>query len=266
MMKKIKKIFRIIFPKKITEQQFFENKLINNDLIESFSKNSEEYQVVLKNGLQLIIRDFHYSDYDVFDQIFIFKEYDSILKMFLLNDFSQQQKVIIDAGANVGYTSVFFAKALKEFQIFAIEPSPQNCEIYQKNTKEFENIKIYPNALSEKPNKYFNLDRDFRDGKDWSISTKEAKDGAVKGISIDEIIEENKLDYISLLKIDIEGAERFIFKKENKLDFLKITQIIAVEIHDEYDVRETIYDILTENNFFLFESGELTIGINKDFI
>ena len=39
--------------------------------------------------------------------------------------------------------------------------------------------------------------------------------------------------------------------------------MIAIEIHDEFDIRDSIYKLLTDNNFFLSESGELTIGINK---
>ena len=263
MIKKIKIIFRIIFKKKITVQQQFENKLKNNNQINSFERNKDEYLVDLISGFKLHIRNQNYSDYDVFQQIFCDKEYEIILKMFLLNKFQDQRKIIIDAGANVGYTSVFFSLFLSEPKIFGLEPSGENCKIYLKNIKNLENIKIYQNALSERSNTFFNLDKSFRDGRDWSISTEENKNGNVKGISIQEIIDENKLNYISLLKMDIEGAERFIFKKYSNFDFLKITQIIAVEIHDEYDVRLSIYDILRENNFFLFECGELTVGINK---
>ena len=129
-----------------------------------------------------------------------------------------------------------------------------------------DHIKVYKNALSEKENKTFELENSFRDGKDWSTATTENVNGTIAGITINEIIQENNIKRIAVLKIDIEGAERFLFKKENNLEFLKITQIIALEIHDEYQVRDLIYSILRENNFFLLESGELTIGINKTFI
>ena len=68
------------------------------------------------------------------------------------------------------------------------------------------------------------------------------------------------------MKIDIEGAERFIFDNNNDLSFLKKTKIIAIEIHDEYNIREEIISILKENQFLLLESGELTIGINKSLL
>jgi hypothetical protein len=112
----------------------------------------------------------------------------------------------------------------------------------------------------------FSIDRTFRDGQDWSIATQEDVDGEITGISIQEIIIENRLTHISLLKIDIEGAERFIFKPGNDFSFLKITEIIAIEIHDEFDIRKSINEILISNDFIIFESGELTIGLNRNFI
>ena len=75
-------------------------------------------------------------------------------------------------------------------------------------------------------------------------------------------MDKNNLKSITLLKIDIEGAERFIFDDNVDLSFLSITKVIAIEIHDEFQIREKIYSILKKNNFHLFESGELTIGIN----
>jgi FkbM family methyltransferase len=266
MIEKIKKSIRIFFPKEISFLEQFEYDLKRNDLILNFEKTNDNYLVNLKNGLKLFMRDFNHSDYNVFKQIFNHKEFEVVLKMISLNKKSNKEIIIIDAGANVGYTSLFFNHFLDSSKVFGIEPSKENCEIYNLNARDFNNIKTYQKALCEKINVSFNLNSDFRDGKDWSISTKENQNGAIQGVTIQEIIDENNLDYISLLKIDIEGAERFIFKKENNLDYLKITEIIAIEIHDEFEIRESINEILIENNFYLLESGELTIGINKNFL
>lgn len=138
-----------------------------------------------------------------------------------------------------------------------------------KNLEKPDTVKAYHRALSENKDSNFIIERNFHDKRDWSMTTKEVDDidgKTIKGITIAEIIEENKLDYISLLKVDIEGAERFIFKKENDLSFLKITEIIAIEIHDQFVNRKYINEILNDNNFLLMETGELTIGIKKSLI
>jgi predicted hydrocarbon binding protein len=108
------------------------------------------------------------------------------------------------------------------------------------------------------------LENDFRDRKDWALTTKEDLNGEVEGITLREIILENKLTYITFLKIDVEGAERFIFRADADLSFLNITKLIAIEIHDEFNIRPTIYQILKEYGFCIFELGELTIGINTE--
>lgn len=265
--KRLNKIYRIIFPEKFTSIELFENKLKSNNLIKTFVKSDLNYVLELVDGLKLITRDQNFSDYEVFKQIFNYREYDIVLKMMNLNPILQKEKIIIDAGANVGYSSVFFSSYLESAKIYGIEPSYSNLEIYENNIeflKAPEKVKIYHRALSEKSNKSFKIQRDFRDKMDWAITTKEDSDGEIISITVDEIIGDNNLEYISLFKIDIEGAERFIFKKDNDLSFLQKVQIIAIEIHDEFQVREEIYNILRVKGFFLFETGETTIGLNKE--
>lgn len=265
-LRKARKIFRILFPKKISDVVFFENKLIENKLIKKFEKVDSLYLIELVDKSELIIRDFLYSDYQVFEQIFNNNEYHIILKILLENSLLSKENVVIDAGANIGLTAMYFLNNLEEVKVFCVEPSKQNIEICKKNQKLLQkpqNLIIYHRALSEMPNKTYSLERDFRDGKDWSITTNESVEGEIQGITISEIIKLNKLHRITLLKIDIEGAERFIFKPENDLSFLSITDILAIEIHDEFDIRKMIVDILIANNFFLINSGELTIAINK---
>ncbi|MBC7413297.1 MAG: FkbM family methyltransferase [Bacteroidia bacterium] len=269
MLKYLKKIYRVLKPKKFTNDEFFEITLQSNNLIKSYKKKADFYSVELINGIKLVIRGSNYSDYSVFKQIFNFKEYDLVLSLIKLNsNTTKENTIIIDAGANVGYTSSYFAHNLNSVSIYGVEPSVHNCEIYAENIKTIptpQSVKIYNAALSEKQGVHYSIERDFRDKKDWSITTNENTNGEIKGISISEIINKNNLKYITLLKIDIEGAERFIFKTENDLSFLKITQIIAIEIHDEFNIRESILTILKSNDFVLLESGELTIGLNKSF-
>lgn len=267
--KKLRKIYRIVFPIQISQENKFENWLISNFDLQSFEKHQNDYLLKFKNNdLQLFVRGQQYSDVYVLDQIFIKKEYEVVSTLIELNSNYNQDITIIDAGANVGYTSIYFNQQLQNPKIFAIEPSPENAKYFTSNVevnKEL-SIKLYENALSPNLDERFAIDRSFRDGKDWSITTNQSENGDIKGISIDYIIQENNLDFITLLKIDIEGAERFIFKKDNDLTFLKKTKILALEIHDEFNIRLGIYEILKENNFILFESGELTIGVNKHFI
>ena len=266
-LKKLRQIYRILIPLKQTEEQRFESLLRSNKLITHFEKKGYLYVIKVANSFTVLLRDQEHSDYEVFKQIFNFKEYNVVLNLIDFNLNVQKEKIIIDAGANVGYTSVFFSQYLSNVKIYGIEPSKSNFDMYQKNVSLLsysENVTIYNRALSEKANSKYIIEREYGDKKDWAITTKEDEGGEIKGITINEIISENNLEYISLLKIDIEGAERFIFKRGQDVSFLKITQVVAIEIHDEFNIRDEIYTVLQSNGFFLFEVSETTIGLNKN--
>ncbi len=267
MFKKLKKIFRIIFPKNLNDLEMMHFNLKVLDL-KSIIQHNNLFEIIFKNDICVKIRNTSHSDLSVFQQIFLYEEYAVVLKLLTLNKGFSQKKYIIDAGANVGYTTIYFSSIFTNSSIYAIEPSSENCKFFEENIKTLENkstIKLYQNALTQKAGALFEIDRTFRDGKDWSIATIENENGNIQGISINEIILENQLTHISLLKIDIEGAERFIFDVKNDLSFLKITEIIAIEIHDEFKIRDSINALLIEYNFLIFESGELTIGINMNY-
>ncbi len=269
--KKLRKIYRFFFPDNTPPEEKFKNFLIKNPEISNFNYENKIYNINTKNGIKLKVRDHLHSDYSVFRQIFNFEEFKIISTLININFDNSEKLVVIDSGANVGYTTLYLNKTInsKDLHIYAVEPSPENVKYFKTNVFELNslvNVKIYEKALSHKQGVNYKISNGFRDGKDWSIETIENSNGEIEGITIDEIVKENNIEVISLLKIDIEGAERYIFNKESDTSFLNKTKVLAIEIHDEYNIRESIYDILKSYGFFLFESGELTIGLNKAYI
>ncbi|MCP9198322.1 FkbM family methyltransferase [Gramella sp. GC03-9] len=231
----------------------------------SFEEHQQYYWVNLKDGLKLMIRNYNHSDILVFDQIFSKREYEIALNFLKIN-FNNEKKVIVDLGANVGYTTVFFGRSFPAAKIIAIEPDKKNAEVFLTNVQQLDcNVILYQNAIDSEGGGYFSINRNFRDGQDWSLVTKPDMHGMVEGISMDDVILKNSLEYISFFKVDIEGAERFIFNSKSNIEFLDIVQLLAIEIHDEFSIRNSIYDILIKKGFCLFEAGELTYGINKNF-
>ncbi|MES2239798.1 MAG: FkbM family methyltransferase [Bacteroidota bacterium] len=269
-LKKLRRIYRVLFPLKLSFQELFENNLKSNTLIREFNKVEDLYSLKLNNNTLLYLRDQNHSDYSVFNQIFNNEEYKTVASILKYNDqFETKENILIDAGANVGYATVYLQQILNFHKVICIEPSSSNFEILKKNIGLLncaKDILLFENALASKKNLNFNIENDFRDRKDWSIRTKEDKSGNIKGITINEIIDNNNLSEITLLKIDIEGSERFIFEESADLSFLHVTKIIVIEIHDEFDIRKGIYRTLINNNFLIMESGELTIAINKKFL
>lgn len=226
------------------------NKVLNNT--DSYEIENLDFNILLrKNG----------SDIEVYNQIMVDKEYQIILDYFNIN--SIRPKLIIDCGANIGLTSLVFAIQYKEANIISVEPDQGNFLQLVNNTKKFKNIFPFQNAIWSS-NIKLNIDRNYRDGKDWSIRTVKHKtnsDQIIESITISQLIDSSGFKEVDLLKIDVEGAEKNLFKDKNTCDFLAKTKCIAVEIHDEIADRLHIYSMLKQFGFILINSGELTIGI-----
>lgn len=82
------------------------------------------------------------SDTPVFHQIFTLREYDI--------EFNEKVDLIIDAGANIGLSSVYFANKYPNAKILSIEPEEGNYNILLKNTSLYKNIIPIKKALYNK--------------------------------------------------------------------------------------------------------------------
>jgi hypothetical protein len=87
----------------------------------------------------------------------------------------------------------------------------------------------------------------------------------LRSIEIKDIFNKYNLQQLDVLKLDIEGAEKFLFENTDyATSFLKRVSIIAIELHDEYDVAESILSVLANNNFDMHKYGEMHVGIKDD--
>lgn len=268
MIKKIKKIYRILFPHNLTDHQKFEAVLLENKSVSTVEKLKDRYKLEINHNFSVLVRDQNHSDFKVFQQIFSNGEYESVMHLLKLNDIFNKPHIVIDAGANIGITSLYLSYYLKNIEVYAIEPDKKNFELLRANCsipREGSKFVLFNKALAESEGKTFLMSNAENAQSDWALRTEESNQGNVQGITINEIIHDNSLSYISLLKVDVEGAERFIFRSENDLAFLKVTYIVAIEIHDEFAARQEIHEILLNHNFLIFEDKETTIGINQSF-
>lgn len=269
---KLKKKIGKTLSKKEVNLYYFYSCLVNHNgyLIK---ENLRDYVINFKNLSPNLIklRKRPSSDFDVFYQIFDSNEYLPVVNSYLDNFENSKNYTlnIIDAGSNIGLTSLFFINYFKKVAIVAVEPNNDNFSILSYNLKQRENYKFVKiNGAVWSSNTKIKVVNDFRDKSDWSFRVIESDDkNSMKAYTINNLVEINNFKFIDILKIDIEGSEKQIFTTENvNLGFLNKTRCIAMEIHDEFDCRHAIYKVLNEYGFTLQNSGELTIGINKKLI
>ena len=173
---------------------------------------------------------------------------------------------MIDAGANIGLTCLYFKSYFPDLLITALEPSDDTFSRLENNivNNKLSGVTYLKKGLWSSITR-LKADTSFRDGQDWAFRLIEAKpneEALFETTTIEGLINDFNIETIDFLKIDIEGGEDEVFKDFSKINWLDKVKVIALEIHDEFDCRKHIESNL-EKLFTLSHSGELTIGINK---
>ncbi|MEI6076515.1 MAG: FkbM family methyltransferase [Verrucomicrobiota bacterium] len=162
--------------------------------------------------------------------------------------------VIIDGGANVGYTSVFFALRYPNASILAVEPNSENCEIFKRNCAHFPNIELVKGAIwySNTPLKIANPG-----DRSWMIKVQEAESPGLEGVpsfTIDNLLSGLNVRRADILKLDIEGAEKDLFSKGN-LAWIDLMHCLIIETHGE-QTQAVVLKAMESRGFVCAKSGE----------
>jgi FkbM family methyltransferase len=135
---------------------------------------------------------------------------------------------IIDAGANVGYAAIYFARHYPNARIIALEPEAGNYRRLERNTRFYPNIQCLRGALWKNLGSV-SLKNPASDS--WAFQVAEAANGdCIPCHTVDSLMVANGWKAIDLLKIDIEGAERDVFSSGTS--WLKNTRRLYIEVHD----------------------------------
>jgi len=200
------------------------------------------------------------SDVRIFDFIFTHKEYDIELGF--------EPKVIIDAGANIGLTAIFYSNKYPSSKIISIEPEQSNYNLLKENTRKYKNIISLNSALSNVSDQDLAI-KDTGHG-NWAFMTEpisvESKKETpiVKSISVNEIMKQYDLGTLDIVKIDIEGYEKEVFEK-NSESWLPYTRCLIIELHDRMKkgCSKSFFSAISQHDFSFFHRGENLIFINN---
>ncbi len=163
------------------------------------------------------------KDQETFIEIFKDRMYDT--KM------SFVPETIIDAGANVGFSSLFFKLKYPDASLVALEIEANNVEAIKKNLAGFKYVDIIQKALYHKK-ACFKIENPFNATNSFVIKEVEQNDDfTIESVTIDEIMSLKNWEYVDILKIDIEGSEKDLFT-QNYRTWLPKVKIIFIETHD----------------------------------
>ncbi len=199
---------------------------------------------------------------------------------------------IFDIGANIGIFSLFINQINRNVQVYALEPIPDlfdllkiNTELYNNKTKVFnygisdKNIEtkftFYPKAsiMSGKYSDYYKekevytktlINQLGKEKQEKSIygNYEEIIDDRLKSVEVlcelktlSEVIKENNIKKIDLLKIDVEKSELDVLNGIDDCDWDKINQIV-LEVHDLNGQLNKVQDILEKHCYQIIINTE----------
>jgi FkbM family methyltransferase len=151
--------------------------------------------------------------------------------------------IIIDAGANVGMFSVYALAKWDKVNVLAVEPDPDTFALLEQNQKKNP-------SLNWRTFQYAFWETDGMisfESEDLSMAGHVSSDAngiSVPSIRLDHFVEQyvQKDERISLLKMDIEGAEEAVLKASQGI--LNRVDAIVIEVHSEMCDESAVRDLL----------------------
>lgn len=192
------------------------------------------------------------TDAKVFYQIFILREYSCL-------DDIPNAALIIDCGANVGYSSAYFLSRFPRARLIAVEPDIENARILERNLRPFgDRATIVRSAVWSRAAELVIEDSAGQGA--WGLRVRERlpdEPAAIQATTVGALFRGSGGASISILKMDIEGAEAGIFSGDYQ-DWLNHTDNIVIELHGE-ESRRAFASAMAEQPFAVFRHGELTV-------
>jgi FkbM family methyltransferase len=136
---------------------------------------------------------------------------------------------IVDAGANIGDETIKFRAFNPGADVLAIEADPANARVLQLNAQDDPKIHVESKALWPKAGETLSL---VRTGNPEGTAVVDAPgEVKVETTSFDELRRIYGIDRFDIVKLDIEGAERYLFADGNT-SWLEHTDVLIMEVAD----------------------------------
>jgi FkbM family methyltransferase len=173
----------------------------------------------------------------------------------IIKGLKNPKPIIVDAGAHLGFFSLFVKKLKPYSRIIAIEPLPENLRLLKVNLKlnSIRDVVIVKKALLDNDKRlklYLPNYVDYDAASTLTYKNTPVKIYSIQSISLSKLIKLYNLEKIDLLKMDIEGAEFQIIINDIKLLKKKILYLIF-EYHENIKSynKSTVKKILQDNGF-----------------
>jgi FkbM family methyltransferase len=185
---------------------------------------------------------------------------------------------VFDVGANIGVATVFFHRERQRVRIFAFEPSPAACECLKNNIEMHAvDARVYECGLSSAPGTaeftfypansvmsgfHADSETDRATTKTFMVNSGITPRNADRLLgfkfrkvtlpchmrTLSEIVDEERVARIDLLKVDVEKSEREVLAGIRDQHWERVRQAV-IEVHDDQDDLDEIRRLLVRHEF-----------------
>lgn len=201
---------------------------------------TEEFLEFEGHNLQFFCRN-ESADRGVLKQVFRGLQYDlpkrhrhAAVRYFSCLQQENRRPLIVDAGANIGASTVFFSLRFPGSLILSVEPDAENFRLLEANSKNCDVVPIQAALASHGRG----LRLVYPGRGPWGYMTRELQNGDTNGVvpslTVDDILVRGGSFATPvvpfILKIDIEGGEVDVFS--GQVEWFDQFPIACLEIHD----------------------------------
>lgn len=195
------------------------------------------------------LRKNDFADNQIFNEIILKRSYSGLIKE------KTEVSRIIDLGANIGLSAASFLSEYPDSEVVLVEPDDSNFTLLLNNMNKYNTNKkrahFFHTAIYNKTKELELIDsntgshgyRVIESGKSSSNKT------LISPVTIPDILELMNWERVNLIKIDIEGAEKELFERNNY--WIGKTDFIVVETHDRFkpDSTKAVFNAMSQYEY-----------------
>lgn len=196
------------------------------------------------------------TDYDTYEHVFVLKEYEFSIPF--------EPRLIVDGGANIGMSAIYFARRFPQATIVAVEPDADNYALLKHNTRNFPNVDCQQAGLWSAPG-HLRIKNRSAEANSFQVERIDhAATDTLEALSIGEILKKWGATTLDIVKLDIEGAEKEIFQSGYE-SWLPHTRLLIVELHDRMvpGCSKSLFEAISKYDFACETRWENLIFFNR---
>ncbi|WP_165486019.1 FkbM family methyltransferase [Frankia sp. Cppng1_Ct_nod] len=169
---------------------------------------------------------------------------------------------IVDLGANIGLSALYFQARFPAARLLAVEPVADNAELLRVNARlnDFNwlvedaaigavdgSVTLYPNEWWSSSSTSADVAQAREGGSDRLEGTLKLPEVPVRCVTVGDLLDRHGIETVDILKMDIEGAEAEVLR--GTTPWLARVRLLIIEIHRKYVDEAAVVEHLSRAGF-----------------